>query len=605
MVRNYKRRWGGRPYKYYNAEKVDLAVSDVKKKKLSIRGAAEKYGVPKSTISDKINNKHTRDAGRPKALSNEEERFLIEGIKKMAEWGFPLHMRDIRELVHIYMENKGITDRRFRNGNIPGKEWMRNFISRYKGEISVRLSENIKRVRAAVNHEMINKYFDELEKSLEGVPSANIVNYDETNFSDDPGKIKVVVKRGSKHADRIMDSSKSSVSVMMAAAGSGKLLAPYVVYKAQHLYPAWLENGPPGTAYNRNKSGWFDQTIFEDWFRKIALPYFRSLDGKKILIGDNLSSHVSIMVLQKCMENNIQFILLPPNSTHLCQPLDVAFFHPLKNAWRVVLTEWKKSNRGVFPKSEFPRLLNETLQKVGANVEKNIKAGFLASGLIPVDRQRVLKRLPPDASEQNPTADTSWTSTFVTFLDKARNTNTPSRKNRGKKLNIVPGKGIIPNNETSDEESDLEEPDLIFNDTSSDNSDIPSDNSEEILESEEEHPRASTSTKSYNDNKLSSKTKPTELLPNKFIVVKFETSGKNKRTLYYIAKIILICENDLHVKFLRKKQSSKIGTYFVYPDIEDKAMISKNQVVEILEDPKDLRNKYIFEIANVNMYNMS
>lgn len=201
----------------------------------------------------------------------------------MAEWGFPLHMRDIRELVHIYMENKGITDRRFSDGNIPGKEWMRNFICRYKGEISVRLSENIKRVRAAVNHEIISKYFNELEKSLEGVPPQNIVNYDETNFSDDPGKIKIVVKRGSKHADRIMDSSKSSVSVMMAGTGSGKLLAPYVVYKAQHLYPAWLENGPPGTAYNRTKSGWFDQTIFEDWFRKIALPYLRTLDGKKSL----------------------------------------------------------------------------------------------------------------------------------------------------------------------------------------------------------------------------------------------------------------------------------------------------------------------------------
>lgn len=89
MVRNYKRRLGGRPYKYYRKEEVDLAVQEVKKRKLSIRGAAEKCGVPKSTVSDKINDKHINDPGRPKALSAEDERFLIEGIKKWRSGDFP------------------------------------------------------------------------------------------------------------------------------------------------------------------------------------------------------------------------------------------------------------------------------------------------------------------------------------------------------------------------------------------------------------------------------------------------------------------------------------------------------------------------------------
>jgi hypothetical protein len=67
---------------------------------------------------------------------------------------------------------------------------------------------------------------------MENVPSANIINYDETNFTDDPGKQKVYVRRGSKHARRILDISKTSTSVMFAASADGILLPLYVVYKA-------------------------------------------------------------------------------------------------------------------------------------------------------------------------------------------------------------------------------------------------------------------------------------------------------------------------------------------------------------------------------------
>ncbi|KAG5863111.1 hypothetical protein JTB14_014931 [Gonioctena quinquepunctata] len=166
---------------------------------------------------------------------------------------------------------------------------------------------------------------------MEGVLPHSVINYDETNITDDPGRKKVVV-RGCRHPERINDSSKSSTYVMFAAAGDGTLLPPYVTYKAENLYNAWTEHGPKGTVYNRSKSGWFTLEIFEDWFRKIALPFFSKQDkeGKKVLIGDNLASHISPYIIEECKKNNIIFILLPPNSTGLTQPLDVAFFCPLE-----------------------------------------------------------------------------------------------------------------------------------------------------------------------------------------------------------------------------------------------------------------------------------
>lgn len=129
---------------------------------------------------------------------------------------------------------------------------------------------------------------------------------------------------------------------MFAVARDGTILPPYIVYKSKNIYPEWMQGGPEGSHYNRTKSGWFDSLCFEDWFLKIAFPFLRRKQEKKILIGDNLASHLSYSVIKSCMENDIHFVFLPKNSTHLCQPLDVAVFGPLKRVWRDVLTEWKK-----------------------------------------------------------------------------------------------------------------------------------------------------------------------------------------------------------------------------------------------------------------------
>jgi hypothetical protein len=113
---------------------------------------------------------------------------------------------------------------------------------------------------------------------------------------------------------------------------------------------------------------------------KMALPHFKNLHGNKILIGDNLASHISLNVVQECQNNNINFILLPPNSTHLTQPLDVCCFRPIKDVW-------KKKNKGPIRKDMFPHLLNSTLMKLDTSSPNNIKSGFKSTGLVPLDRR--------------------------------------------------------------------------------------------------------------------------------------------------------------------------------------------------------------------------
>lgn len=147
---------------------------------------------------------------------------------------------------------------------------------------------------------------------------------------------------------------------MFSAVADGTILPPYVVYKALHMYNSRTENGPRYARYNRTKSGWFNSFCFEDWFVMVTIPYLKKQTGKRILIGDNLASHLTAKVIRLRFENDIHLIFLPSNATHLTQPLDVAFFsHPLKVIWHQILQQWNSGpgkNETSLPKHKSPRL---------------------------------------------------------------------------------------------------------------------------------------------------------------------------------------------------------------------------------------------------------
>lgn len=580
MPRKYRKPLGIKPNCNYPTRNFEMAVKEVKNKILSVRAAAEKWNVPKSTLHNHVKEiKCTNTYGGQTVLTPDEEKMVSEGIMTAAQWNFPLSIRDIKLIVKSYLDRSGKNIKNF-NMNLPGDDWAKNFLGRHQ-ELTVRLAQNMKRARAVsvqVQVDVINSYFDELYQAIENVPPENVINYDETNFSDDPGKIKVITKRGSKHCDRVMDTSKTNISVMVAVAASGTLLPAYIVYKALHLYPTWIENGPPGAVYNRSKNGWFDQFTFEDWFHKIALPYFSKRSGKKILIGDNLSSHISVEVINKCKEHDISFILLPPNATHLCQPLDVAYFRPLKESWRSVLRNWKMEHRGVFQKSDFPNLLYQTFKKVELNSAKNIKSGFAACGILPPDRERVLKKLADYTPTQNNTE--KWTNSFIDFFKENIVSSAKNKKARGKRLNIVPGRSVtFCDNRVEHSESDEE----LWQE----------ENSNDDYDQNNEQSQSRCDIGQYNETEpLPIINNETEFECNQFILVQFQST---KRNLNFIGNIELVEGNSMEVNFLRKKQSEKMGIYFVYPDVHDKALVLKEEVLRLLKKPTNLRrNRFVF-----------
>lgn len=449
MPRSYKSKPGAKTYRKYDDDVIKQALKDLRtpitlNEAPSITSVAKKHGIPFSVLQ-RHNNKCMKSQGGQPALTPEAEEHIIKNLNICADWGYPLERIDLRHIVKMYLDSSNITVSRFKN-NFPGPDFAESFLNRHSDKISKRISQNIKISRAKVSSDTLKAYFTELEKSLEGVPLSNILNYDESNLADDPGREKVIVRRGCKYPEKVRNHSKGCVSLMIAANAEGELLPPYVVYKSTHLYDTWTKNGPIGTRYNRSSSGWFDGPIFVDWVETIVIPYFDKKEGKKILIGDNLSSHLSLHLITKCKEKNIDFVFLPPNSTHITQPLDVAYFRPMKQAWRQLLQNWKKNDGrclSSIPKGCFPNLLKMLLDQLKPNTERNIRSGFRKTGIAPLNCQEVLSRLPNETENVNGTSMID--ESFIKILKEMRygtmNLTEPKKK---KKLEVVAGKSVNP-----------------------------------------------------------------------------------------------------------------------------------------------------------------
>ena len=379
MVRTYQRKSGSRNYKTgYSEESLSSALREVRSQNLSIRKASSKYNIPYGTLRHKFKGMFSKKPGGQQRLSDECEQSLVANIDKLSEWKVPLNGFDIRLLVKSYLDGRGVTDASFTR-NMPGVDWIKSFSERHN--LSQRLATNVKSNKAEITREEVDDYFDNLESALEGIEPSNLYNYDETNVSDDPGAKKVFVRRGlRRRVERKIEHSKQTVSLMFCGNAIGEFLPPMVVYRAKHVYDNWKRGGPEGSMYESSKSGWFDSRIFEMWFMDMFPPAVEDSSGPVAIIGDNLPSHFSLKVIEESIRCNIRFITMPPNATHLCQPLDVAVFRPAKQTWRKILEKWRKESRirGSIPKNQFPTLLKKLFDSL---VPSNLRSGFRATGL--------------------------------------------------------------------------------------------------------------------------------------------------------------------------------------------------------------------------------
>ena len=445
MPRTHKHALGARCYKDYSNEKLEECLREVKRGALTQRAAAEVFNIPRSTIKNKLAGKHSKPVGRPPVLSYGEERLILQRVQLLCDYGFPATPQDVRHLIKSYLDTKNRTVLQF-NDNLPSSDYMSFFLERHK-DFTKRLTSNVKRARAEVDESVLREYINNLTSELEEIPPSNIRNFDETCLVNDPGKLQCIVKRGTRYPERVVNYSKAGVFIMYCGNAEGELLPPYCLYKSTSvIMDSWIRGAPPGTKLNRSKSGWFDEGLFESFFNDLLLPKLKKQEGIHAIIGDNLLSHFSESVIRKCQKYQIKFICLPPNSTHLTQPLDVAFFKPFKVIWRKILNDFCKTKVGVkeesIPKDIFPQLLSKLMKALKEGKSKeNLVAGFKKCGIVPIDMNQLLGRIPISNQPAQENDAAAVDHSLIKILSELCSPG-PKRQKKSKRVKVVPGKSV-------------------------------------------------------------------------------------------------------------------------------------------------------------------
>ena len=114
-------------------------------------------------------------------------------------------------------------------------------------------------------------------------------------------------------------------------------------------------------------------------------------DGQTwVLICDGHGSHVNADFIRHCREHDIVLLILPPHSSHLTQPLNVAVFGPLKKAMAVELQHIIHTEVLRIQKAEW--MSAYVRARTRALSSSNIISAFSGAGLFPFSPSKVLPK---------------------------------------------------------------------------------------------------------------------------------------------------------------------------------------------------------------------
>jgi hypothetical protein len=324
-------------YKVWSMDAMSEAIEEVQKG-MSVRKAAECYSVPRSTLRDYLSGRSNPSSrsGAP-LLTEDEETELATFLIEVAKIGYPHTRKQVLSKVQAIIEAKGMNHK-------VTYGWWESFRKRHKHCLTLKSAVPLSMARAkATDVEVIERYFCMLEECMRHYDimdkPSRMYNCDETGLPLNPPCHKVVSQVGSKNPPRVNGNSKQQITVLACTSATGTALPPMIVMKKRPITEQLAAGEVPGTMYAFSDTGWMNRELFSEWFKKHFLQYAHK-DRPIILLMDGHASHFDPSTIAMAAEASCILCALPPNTTHLLQPLDMT---------QILLFTLENSMEGILP----------------------------------------------------------------------------------------------------------------------------------------------------------------------------------------------------------------------------------------------------------------
>ena len=131
-----------------------------------------------------------------------------------------------------------------------------------------------------------------------------------------------------------------------------------MIFDRQMLNPQLTKGEVPGTAYGLSSNGWIDMKLFCDWVFENFLAYAPPARPLLLLL-DKHSLHYCPEAIKACAEEQVILLALPPNTTHIIQPLDRGCFSLLKAQRKKIVQSYIAKKHKAVTRYEFSALFAE------------------------------------------------------------------------------------------------------------------------------------------------------------------------------------------------------------------------------------------------------
>ncbi|KAK6221470.1 transposase [Colletotrichum tabaci] len=271
----------------YTEYEINQAIEAVGKG-MSLRKASIEYGIPKTTLRDRLHGT------QPREIAFEDyQRLSIDQEAKLAEWvriQHALGLAPIHQQVKVFAERilhaMGDTDPL-------GKQWIQGF-KRRNPSIKVQRSRPIdsRRINGA-STEVIRDWFNLLAiPEVKSIKPSNRYNMDETGILEGQGSNGLVLGMFEmKSVRKKQPGSRAWVSIIECISALGHALDPLIIYKGKTVQQQWfpLDLGPyKRWQFTATENGWTTDDTAVEWLQKVFIPQTlpQGKEEARLLVAD-------------------------------------------------------------------------------------------------------------------------------------------------------------------------------------------------------------------------------------------------------------------------------------------------------------------------------
>jgi hypothetical protein len=376
-----------------NLDQLEVAIAEYNRGLFkSIRACARAHGVHDRTLSYRLAGKPSRREARSEQqlLAPEQEELLVRWLLDAEKVGHAFNHAQLRRIASLVSQASG-------GSGVIGKNWVVRFLQRHP-DIKTKRGVTIDAQRAVgLTPKVITAWFLTLQGAIKDhqITAERMWNMDELGNALGPSHNQTVVGSSSvrPHSTPVVrPTDREWVTTIECANALGEVIPPLIIFKGKETQLQWFDpvQVPEDWQFTTSKNAYTTNDIGLQWLLKVFIPRTTPKDPSqpRLLILDGHGSHVSMEFMSSCIQNNISLIYLIAHASHILQPLDLTVFSPLKRKYRSLVNGYSSDDVPPIKKQAFIDQYRQA--RTEAMTERNIRSGWAASGIWPLDSSKPL-----------------------------------------------------------------------------------------------------------------------------------------------------------------------------------------------------------------------